>query len=73
MPETPHKDLVFLGQGGVFGQGTGELRAGAALVIVVEEEIVEDGELVVRGAFAFAYLVVQGAEGGVVLWGVSFG
>jgi len=54
MPEPSHENEVLVRKGRSFGQGAGELGASATDVVMVEQEVVEDGELVVCRAIAFA-------------------
>jgi hypothetical protein len=62
VPKAAHEDLVVLREARFFGQGLGEVGAGAAQLVVVEQEVVEDGELGVGRDLAVADLFVECAK-----------
>jgi hypothetical protein len=72
VPEAAHQDLVVGGQAGLLGERLGQAGLRPPELVVVEQEVVEDGELGVGGDLALADLAVEGAQAVVASRGVCF-
>lgn len=62
MPQSPHQKLVLPRQTRASSELPGQLRLRAADQVVVEKQVVEHGELVVRRRLALAYVLVQASQ-----------